>query len=80
LFSGIYFTHSPVAQRQVIKKLAASKGGLGFLTRTHPDLKVLIDGPDLRQAFIAEMKKRYNSAAPAPVPATSSAPSCYHNT
>lgn len=57
--------------------LTGKEGGLGFLTRTHPDLKVLIDGPDLRQAFIAEMKKRYNSAAPAPVPATpSAAPEC----
>jgi 5'-nucleotidase len=54
--------------------LTGKEGGLGFLTRTHPDLKVLIDGPDLRQAFIAEMKKRYNSApVPAPVPAMPSA-------
>lgn len=40
--------------------LTGKEVGLDFFNRTHPDLKILIEGPDLRQTFIAELQKRYN--------------------
>jgi len=54
--------------------LTGKEGGLGFLTRSNPDIKVLADGPDLRQAFIAEMKKRYNPVVAPPAAPVNPAP------
>jgi len=39
--------------------LTGKEGGLGFFNRNNPDVKVIAEGPDLRQAFIKEMQRRY---------------------
>lgn len=39
--------------------LTGKEGGLSFFNRNNPNLKVTMEGPDLRQAFIKEVQRRY---------------------
>jgi 5'-nucleotidase len=45
--------------------LTGLETGLGFLTRTSPDVRGVAEGRDVRQALIAELRARYAGGVPA---------------